>query len=63
MRAFLPCVSSEFWSYRLRLAAQMEQLPRQHFEFKVQKDFEQGGFTLVDRFARLRSKRRTPLYA
>src|SRR5664280_2454707 len=51
MKVFLSCVSSEFRSYRLRLAAQLAALPHQKFEVKVQEDFEQGGFTLLDQLA------------
>ena len=48
MKVFLSCVTCEFGSYRHRLAAQLAALPRQAFEVKVQEDFQQGGFTLLD---------------
>jgi tetratricopeptide (TPR) repeat protein len=48
MKVFLSCVTREFGSYRQRLAAQLAALPRHTFEVKVQEDFQQGGFTLLD---------------
>jgi hypothetical protein len=48
MKVFLSCVSSEFRSYRLKLANQLGALKGQPYEVKVQEDFEQGGFTLLD---------------
>lgn len=51
MKVFLSCVSSEFRSYRLKLANQLGALKGQFFEVKVQEDFEQGGFTLLDKLA------------
>jgi tetratricopeptide (TPR) repeat protein len=49
MRIFLSCVTREFGSYRQRLASHLLALPRHAFEVKVQEDFQQGGFTLLDR--------------
>jgi hypothetical protein len=43
MKVFLCCVSSEFRSYRLKLANQLGALKGQPCEVKVQEDFEQGG--------------------
>jgi hypothetical protein len=43
MKVFLSCVSSEFRSYRLKLANQLGALKGQPCEVKVQEDFEQGG--------------------
>jgi hypothetical protein len=52
MKVFLSGVSSEFLSYRLKLAAhQLGALKGQPYEVKVQEDFEQGGFTLLDKLA------------
>ena len=51
MKVFLSCVSSEFRSYRLKLANQLGALKGQPCEVKVQEDFEQGGFTLLDKLA------------
>jgi tetratricopeptide (TPR) repeat protein len=51
MKVFLSCVSGEFRSYRLRLANQLGALRGQPYEVKVQEDFEQGGFTLLDKLA------------
>src|ERR1035437_1111773 len=51
MKVFLSCVSSEFRSYRLKLANQLGALKGQPYEVKVQEDFEQGGFTLLDKLA------------
>ncbi len=51
MKVFLSCVSSEFRSYRLKLADQRGVLKGQPYEVKVQEDFEQGGFTLLDMLA------------
>jgi Domain of unknown function (DUF4062) len=48
MKVFLSCVTREFGSYRQRLAAQLAALPGQAFEVKVQEDFQQGRFTLLD---------------
>jgi hypothetical protein len=51
MKVFLSCVSSEFRSYCLRLANQLGALKGQPHDGKVQEDFEQGGFTLLDKLA------------
>ncbi len=51
MKVFLSCVSSEFRSYRLKLANQLGALKGEPYEVKVQEDFEQGGFTLLDKLA------------
>lgn len=51
MKLFLSCVSSEFRSYRLKLANQLGALKHQPYEVKVQEDFTQGGFTLLDQLA------------
>lgn len=51
MKVFLSCVSSEFRSYRLKLAVQLGALKGKPYEVKVQEDFEQGGFTLLDKLA------------
>jgi tetratricopeptide (TPR) repeat protein len=51
MKLFLSCVSSEFRSYRLKLANQLGALQHQPYEVKVQEDFTQGGFTLLDKLA------------
>ena len=51
MRAFLSCVSTEFKSYRLRLANQLGALKDHPYEIKVQEDFQQGGYTLLDKLA------------
>jgi tetratricopeptide (TPR) repeat protein len=51
MKLFLSCVSSEFRSYRLKLANQLGALKHQPYEVKVQEDFTQGGFTLLDKLA------------
>ena len=48
MKVFLSCVTREFGSYRQRVAAQLAALPRQAFEVKVQEDFQQGSFTLLE---------------
>ena len=48
MKVFLSCVTREFGSYRQRVAAQLAALPRQTFEVKVQEDFQQGSFTLLE---------------
>jgi tetratricopeptide (TPR) repeat protein len=48
MKVLLSCVSSEFRSYRQHLAAQLAALPKRGFEVKVQEEFQQGGFTLLD---------------
>ena len=42
MTVFLSCVSSEFGSYRLKLANQLGALKGRPYEVKVQEDFEQG---------------------
>src|ERR687884_1721588 len=47
-RIFISVVSSEFRSYRLKLANQLGALRGQPFEIKVQEDFQQGGHTLLD---------------
>jgi tetratricopeptide (TPR) repeat protein len=51
MRVFLSCVSTEFKSYRLKLANQLGALKDHLYEVKVQEDFQQGGFTLLDKLA------------
>jgi tetratricopeptide (TPR) repeat protein len=52
MKVFLSCVTREFGSCRLRLAEQLSALPAPNtFEVKVQEDFVQGGFTLLDQLA------------
>jgi hypothetical protein len=51
MKVFLSCVSSEFRSYRLKLANQLGALKGEPFEVNVQEDFEQGGLTLLDKLA------------
>jgi tetratricopeptide (TPR) repeat protein len=51
MKLFLSCVSSEFKSYRLKLANQLEALRGHSFEVKVQEDFKQEGFTLLELLA------------
>ena len=51
MRVFLSCVISEFKSYRLKMANQLGALKHHPFEVKVQEDFQQGGYTLLDKLA------------
>jgi len=51
MRVFLSCVSIEFKSYRLKLANQLGALKDNPCEVKVQEDFQQGGYTLLDKLA------------
>jgi tetratricopeptide (TPR) repeat protein len=51
MNVFLSSVSTEFQSYRLRLANQLGALKGHPYEIKVQEDFQQGGFTLLDQLA------------
>ena len=51
MKVFLSCVSTEFKSYRLRLANQLGALKDHPYEIKVQEDFQQGGYTLLDKLA------------
>ncbi|HVP55019.1 MAG TPA: tetratricopeptide repeat protein, partial [Candidatus Eisenbacteria bacterium] len=51
MNVFLSCVSTEFQSYRLRLANQLGELRGHPYDIKVQEDFQQGGFTLLDQLA------------
>jgi tetratricopeptide (TPR) repeat protein len=48
---FLSCVSAEFKSYRLKLANQLAAVRGREFEVKVQEDFQQGGFTLLEQLA------------
>jgi tetratricopeptide (TPR) repeat protein len=48
-RVFLSCVSSEFRSYRLKLANQLGALKGQPYLVKVQEDFDQGGYTLLEK--------------
>jgi len=50
-RIFLSAVSTEFRSYRLKLANQLGALKGRPFEVKVQEDFQQGGFTLLEALA------------
>jgi hypothetical protein len=51
MNVFLSCVSSEFKSYRLMLANQLGALKNHQYEIKVQEDFQQGGYTLLDKLS------------
>src|SRR5262245_25497781 len=51
MKLFLSCVSSEFKSYRLKLANHLAVTRGGSFEVKVQEDFQQGGFTLLEQLA------------
>lgn len=51
MKIFLSIVSREFKSYRLRLAGHLQAVKGQTFEVKVQEDFQQGGFTLLEQLA------------
>jgi len=51
MNVFLSCVSTEFKTYRLRLANQLGALKDHPYEIKVQEDFQQGGYTLLDKLA------------
>ena len=53
MKVFLSCVSSEFASYRTGLAAQLAALKpgEDPIEVKIQEDFSQGPFTLLERLA------------
>jgi len=51
MQVFLSCVSREFASYRLMLANQLGALPGQPYTVKVQEDFQQGSFTLLEQLA------------
>jgi tetratricopeptide (TPR) repeat protein len=51
MKVFLSCVSTEFKSYRLKLANQLGALKDHPAEVKVQEDFQQGGFTLLEKLA------------
>jgi len=48
---FISCVTGEFGSYRQRLRHQLESLPGGPYEVKVQEDFQQGGFTLLEGLA------------
>jgi tetratricopeptide (TPR) repeat protein len=50
-RVFLSCVSTEFRSYRLWLANQLGALRGRPYEVKVQEDFQQGGYTLLDQLS------------
>jgi hypothetical protein len=50
-KLFLSCVSSEFKSYRLKLANHLAAAIGAWFEIKVQEDFQQGGFTLLAKLA------------
>ena len=50
-RVSLSCVSSEFKSYRLRLANQLGSIRGQPFEVKTEEDFQQGGFTMLGALA------------
>jgi tetratricopeptide (TPR) repeat protein len=49
MRVFLSAVSNEFRSYRKKLAHQLKALKNDPCQVKVQEDFQQGGFTLLDK--------------
>lgn len=51
MKVLLSCVSSELRSYRLLLAYHLAAIRGSLCEIKVQEDFRQGGFTLLERFA------------
>jgi len=51
MKIFLSCVSTEFKSYRLKLANQLGALKGHPYEVKVQEDFQQGGHILLESLA------------
>jgi tetratricopeptide (TPR) repeat protein len=51
MKVFLSGVSTEFKSYRLRLANQLGALKDHPYEIKVQEDFQQGAYTLLHRLS------------
>jgi hypothetical protein len=51
MKVFLSCVSSEFKSYCLKLASHLAAARGESFTVKVQEDFQQGGFTLLEHLA------------
>jgi hypothetical protein len=51
MKIFLSCVSSEFASYRLKLANHLGAVRDPRFEVKTQEDFDQGDLTLLDKLA------------
>ena len=51
MKLFLSCVSSEFKSYRLKLANHLAAARGESFTVKVQEGFRQGGFTLLEQLA------------
>ena len=50
MNVFLSCVSTEFQSYRLRLANQLGALKDHPYQIKVQEDFHQGGIKVQEDF-------------
>ena len=50
-KIFLSCASSEFGSYRLKLANQLGALQGELYLVKVQEDFPQGGYTLLESLA------------
>jgi hypothetical protein len=51
VKLFLSCVSAEFKSYRLKLANHLAAAGGAALEVKVQEDFQQGGFTLLEQLA------------
>jgi tetratricopeptide (TPR) repeat protein len=51
VKVFVSCVSGEFKSYRLKLANHLSALRDRPCEVKVQEDFQQGGYTLLDKLA------------
>jgi hypothetical protein len=51
MNVLISCVSTEFKSYRLKLANQLGALKNHPYEIKVQEDFQQGGYTLLDKLS------------
>jgi hypothetical protein len=51
MKLFLSCVSSEFKSYRLKLANHLAATKGGALEVKVEEDFHQAGFTLLEQLA------------
>ena len=51
MKILLFCVSTEFKSYRLKLANQLGALKGHPYEVKVQEDFQQGEYALLEHLA------------
>ena len=51
MKILLSCVSTEFKSYRLKLANQLGALKGHPYEVKVQEDFQQGEYALLEHLA------------